>query len=79
MAEVSFDEASAQLPSLIDKVERGEEVVIIRHGRPVARLVAAEAARPSAGDDLVERFREARKGLRLDGLSIKDLINEGRR
>lgn len=60
MIEIDASEADTDLSSLLDKVERGEEVVITRHGRPVARLVATEAARQAELDDIVERFRAAR-------------------
>jgi prevent-host-death family protein len=43
MNEIGAFEAKNTLGSLLDRVERGEEIVITRHGRPVARLV------PSAG------------------------------
>lgn len=80
MIEVGAYEAKTQLSSLLDKVEQGEEIVITRHGRPVARLSAfPPTTTPSADDDFERRFREARRGVRLDGLKIKDLIEEGRR
>lgn len=36
---VSIYDAKTQLSQLINRVEDGEEIVISRHGRPVARLV----------------------------------------
>jgi prevent-host-death family protein len=41
MSAVNLAVAKAQLSELINKVEAGEEVVITRHGRPVARMVPA--------------------------------------
>jgi prevent-host-death family protein len=41
-------EAKSQLSRLVELAERGEEVVIQRSGRPVARLVAMEHRRPVA-------------------------------
>jgi prevent-host-death family protein len=41
MVTVSLAQAKAHLSELLDKVETGEDVVITRHGRPVARLSAA--------------------------------------
>jgi prevent-host-death family protein len=38
--------AKTHLSRLIDQVNAGEEIVITRHGRPVARLIPAEAAPP---------------------------------
>jgi prevent-host-death family protein len=45
MVTVNLTRAKAHLSELLDKVEAGEEVVITRHGRPVARLVSAARAR----------------------------------
>ncbi len=39
MREVGAFEAKNTLGTLLDRVEQGEEIVITRHGRPVARLV----------------------------------------
>lgn len=80
MREVGAFEAKNRLGSLLDLVEQGEEITITRHGKPVARLVA-----PGNGNDrqlalrAAADIRELRKGLTLDGLDIKDLINEGRK
>jgi prevent-host-death family protein len=41
MTEVGAFEAKNKLSALLDQVEQGEEIVITRHGRPVARLVPA--------------------------------------
>ncbi|MGD0913051.1 MAG: type II toxin-antitoxin system prevent-host-death family antitoxin [Terracidiphilus sp.] len=39
MPEFGAFEAKNKLGALLDRVERGEEIVITRHGKPVARLV----------------------------------------
>jgi prevent-host-death family protein len=39
MAEIGAFEAKNTLGALLDRVQRGEEIVITRHGKPVARLV----------------------------------------
>lgn len=46
VATVSIYEAKTRLSHLVDRALRGEQVVITRHGRPVARLVAAAPPRP---------------------------------
>ncbi len=43
--QVNVYEAKTQLSRLLDAAERGEEVVIARAGRPVARLVPIAIAR----------------------------------
>jgi prevent-host-death family protein len=45
MATVGAYEAKTHLAELLDRVERGDTVVITRHGRPVARLVPIEDTR----------------------------------
>ena len=44
-ATVSLYEAKTQLSHLVDRVSRGDDVVITRYGRPVARLVGAKVRR----------------------------------
>ena len=79
MSTWQLQEAKTKLSALLDLVEAGEEIVITRRGKPVARLVSAapaidrEKARAAAA-----RIIERSKGVTLGGLSIKDLINEGR-
>jgi prevent-host-death family protein len=81
MRTVGAFEAKNTLGTLLDLVEQGEEVIITRHGKPAARLVA-----PVNDDDRVAkaraaavRIRERAKGVTLGGLSIKELIEDGRR
>jgi prevent-host-death family protein len=45
MSSRTVTEARATLPELLDRVEAGDEVVITRHGKPIAVLVAPERAR----------------------------------
>ncbi len=72
-------EAKTHLSSLLDRVERGEEVVITKHGRPVARLMPAQTL-PEFGskEDLLEAMRRFRSGRRL-GMDWRILRDEGRK
>jgi prevent-host-death family protein len=79
MREIGAFEAKNKLGTLLDWVENGEEVLITRRGKAVARLVPAEpgfdrAKARRAADGLLD----ARRGITLGGLKIKDLVNEGR-
>ena len=38
--EVSLTDAKAQLTDLVRQAEAGEEVILTRHGKPVARIVS---------------------------------------
>jgi prevent-host-death family protein len=79
MIEVGAFEAKNTLGALLDRAEQGEEILITRRGKPVARLVPA-----GSGFDRVKARRAAAglllasRGVTLGGLKLKDLINEGR-
>jgi prevent-host-death family protein len=76
----TFD-AKNRLSELLDLVEAGEEVLITRHGKPVARLVAPEPEDAALERRLAaaERIRELRKGITLGDITIRELIDEGRK
>ncbi len=73
-------EAKNKLSQLLELAEQGEEILITRHGKEVAKLVPAHPTldRESAKRTAAE-IREMRQGVTLGGLQIKDLINEGRK
>ena len=81
MDEVGILEARNTLSALIERVERGEEVTITRHGKPVAKLVSTETDedRKARARAAVDWIRANRAGNRLDGSSIREMIEEGRR
>jgi prevent-host-death family protein len=72
-------EAKTHLSTLLDRVAGGEEVVITKHGRPIARLIGAGQVDRARATDAIEKLRILRQGTRLDGLSWKALRDEGRR
>ncbi len=79
MREIEAFEVKNKLEQLLDWVEAGEEVVITRRGRVVARLVPPcpivdrDQARNAAA-----AIRAMSKGVKLGGLKVKDLVAEGR-
>ncbi|WP_419939555.1 type II toxin-antitoxin system Phd/YefM family antitoxin [Candidatus Palauibacter sp.] len=79
MIEVGTFEAKTHLSSLLKRVADGEEVLITRRGVPVARIVSAGHATGAEVDRAIEELIALREGLRLDGLSWKDLRDAGRR
>ena len=64
-AEIGSFEAKNTLGSLLDRVEQGEEIVITRHGKPVARLV------PSSGGINREQTRAAADRIRSRAIQLK--------
>lgn len=79
MRTIGAYEAKTHLPRLLDEVEKGERITITKHGRPVAVLIPPGAAAATDVEAMLRRVRELRRGNRLNGLSIRELIDEGRR
>ena len=74
----SFD-AKTHLPALLDRVAKGEAIQITRRGVPLAQLVPVKTPQPQDAKAAARRIREVRCGVRLRGVTIRELINEGRR
>lgn len=73
-------DAKNNLGQLLDKVSRGEVIVITRYGTPVARLVPFAVPDRADAQRAAAELREFRRGNVLpEGLCIRDLITEGRR
>lgn len=81
---VGAHEAKTNLGQLLDRVERGEAIVISRHGEPIARLVPfKEEANPSRVAECIAKLDSIADGIRARGKSlsqaeIKAAIDEGR-
>ena len=60
MREIQASEAKIHLPQLLDDIERGESIVITRHGRAIARLVPEDAMRRRGRGEAVERLKALR-------------------
>jgi prevent-host-death family protein len=73
-------EAKTHFSELLERVADGEEITITRHGTPVARLAPVKpAATEESRRDAILAMRALASRNRLEGLSIKDLIAEGRK
>jgi prevent-host-death family protein len=81
MFEIGANEAKDTLGALLDRVERGEEVVITRHGKPVARLVPATGGiDTSQAHAAANRIRERARHFKLafDWETLKGDRDDGR-
>jgi len=75
-------EAKTHLSQLLDEVAKGETITITKHGVPVAVLAPphSQAERRKSAAEVIEELREFRKQVKpLDGITIRELIDEGRR
>jgi prevent-host-death family protein len=84
MAKVSAFEAKTHFGKLLDRVARGEEIVITRHDKPVARMVPEGAQRVDEVREAVAGLRELQQQIRrrsrakLTDAEVRSAIDEGR-
>ena len=78
MATIGAFAAKEQFSALLERAARGEEIVITKHGRPVAKLVSAKTHDLERAADAVRQLKELRQGTTLGGISWRALRDEGR-
>lgn len=79
MITIGAFEAKTHLASLLDRVAAGEEVLITKHGKPVARLVGAAQHDQRKALEAAERLLAHRDETPSLGASWKELRDIGRR
>ena len=79
MSSVGVFEARVKLSALINQALAGKDVVITRHGRPVARIVAEKAPGRTEVKAAIAEVRRYRKTLRTGRINLRTIIAEGRR
>lgn len=78
---IGFYEARTRLSELLDQVGRGKKVLITRRGKPAALLSPPPVTGPKNLRQIIEEFKaySKRQGRTLGRLSIREIIDEGRR
>jgi prevent-host-death family protein len=80
MITVSVADAKNRFSELVARAEAGEEIAVTRHGKPVARIIAAEVvdieSRSAAVDAIFRNLAELGRGVRLDG-DLKQIARDG--
>jgi prevent-host-death family protein len=79
METVGAYEAKTHLPKLLERVLKGERITITKHGVPVAVLQSPEPEKTVDTKSVIAEIRKLRDKHNLDGLSIREMIIEGRR
>lgn len=80
MKHIQATELKAKLAELLDEVERGQTLVVTRHGKPIARIMPDEEARRAESRRAIAEIRELRKG--AGKATIEEILewrDEGRR
>lgn len=80
MRHIPASEAKAHLLQILDDVERGETLIITRHGRAIARIVPEADRRQEEMDKAIESIKARRN--RAPRITVEELISardEGRK
>ncbi|MBW1650644.1 MAG: type II toxin-antitoxin system prevent-host-death family antitoxin [Deltaproteobacteria bacterium] len=78
MEHIGAYEAKTHLPKLLANVLNGKQMIITKHGNPVAILSPFADKKKYASDTTIMKLKEFRKNKRLNGLNLKSMIQEGR-
>jgi prevent-host-death family protein len=78
MITIGAFEAKTHLSALLERVAAGEEVVITKHGKAIARLIGAEASDRQRVDEVVAALKQLRKKTTLGDVPWKELRDQGR-
>ena len=80
METVGAFEAKTHLAELLDRVGQGEIFTITRHGVPAALLTPIEVTgKKLTHKEIVQGMRSLRKKIKPDKMSVRQMVEEGRR
>jgi prevent-host-death family protein len=79
MRKIGAYEAKTHLPKLLERVSRGERFIITKHGVAVAELIPTSSKGKQSAADAIAEIRKFAKRHSLGKLSLRKLIEEGRR
>lgn len=80
METVGAFDAKTHLSALLDRVARGERITITRNGVPAAMLVpVGDNSGKLTHEEIVQGMRALRARVKPDVMSVRDMVNQGRR
>lgn len=79
MQSIAAFQAKTHFSALLDQVKKGEEIIITKHGRPVAKLSPITESNPAKIHSAIQRLLQFSRTNTLGSLDWKKLRNEGRR
>lgn len=80
MKSIGVYKAKTHFSGLLDRVARGEKLILTRHGVPAAMLVPVMGTAPKLSyQEIVKGMRALRKRVKPDRMSVREMVAEGRR
>jgi prevent-host-death family protein len=77
LREVQASVAKTHFSQLLDEVERGATIVVLRHGKPVARIVPDPERRRQRAAEAIENIRKLGEKIRArhGGMTVEEIIS----
>jgi prevent-host-death family protein len=80
MKSIGIFKAKRHFSALLDRVARGEKIIIKRRGVPAALIVPVTDTGPKlTHQEIVDGMRALRKRVKSGGMSVREMISVGRR
>ncbi|MGD8590856.1 MAG: type II toxin-antitoxin system prevent-host-death family antitoxin [Chromatiales bacterium] len=79
MSEIGAFEAKTHLPKLLERVKKGERFIITKQGRPIAELIPFRKRDPDKIRAAIDNLKVFQQTHSLEGLSIREMIEAGRK
>ena len=79
MQNVGSFEAKTHLSAFLDRAAQGERITITKHGTPVAMLIPVPSSGKRARAEVIRDIEKFGQDRSLKGITIRELIEEGRR
>ena len=79
MPRIGASEAKAHLLQLLRRVQAGERFIITKHNRPVAELIPFQTHDSDKVRTAIARLKAFQETRSLEGLSVRQMIEEGRK
>jgi prevent-host-death family protein len=79
MDTVGSYEAKTKLSRLLENAAKGRRTTITKHGVPIAEVIPASGGRKKTVKEIIAGIKELRKEVKPGKMSIKQMIEEGRR
>ena len=78
MSTIGAYKAKTHFSQLVERVARGERITVTRHGVPVLTMQPISNHPKTPPEAVIDAIKAFRKGRKLTGVSIRELIEEGR-
>lgn len=79
MQTIGAFKAKTHFSALLEQVEKGEQIVITKHGHPIAKMIPISDIDCESVQLAINRLKEFNRNLTLGDLDWKELRDEGRR